>query len=86
MQKKCKLYSLNNIFIGNCTILPTSYTGIAIRNGSKYWFKDGLRHRLDGPAIEFGSGLKYWFINDKYVTELECKLLRDIMKLKGLLK
>ncbi len=39
-------------------------------DGSKHWYKDGLRHRKDGlrhrkdgPAIEWASGAKSWWVN-----------------------
>jgi len=28
--------------------------------GDKFYFENGILHRLDGPAIEFKSGVKYW--------------------------
>jgi len=49
------------------------------------WYKNGKRHRLDGPAVEYPSGNKEWWFEGKETTELEYKLLHDIMKLKGLL-
>ena len=54
-------------------------------NGTKYWMNNGLCHRIDGPAIEHNGGLKYWYINGIKVTELQCKLLYDIMRLKKLM-
>jgi hypothetical protein len=35
-------------------------------NGDKYYYKDRemtIRHREDGPAIEYTDGSKYWYIN-----------------------
>jgi len=29
--------------------------------GSKYWFKDGKMHRLDGPAVILYNNNKEWF-------------------------
>ena len=55
-------------------------------DGSKYWYVDGKQHRLDGPASEYYDRSKSWWVDDKQVTELQCKLLCDMMKLKGLLK
>ena len=34
-------------------------------NGSKHWYQNGQRHRLDGPAIEAHSGYKYWYQGGK---------------------
>jgi hypothetical protein len=35
-------------------------------NGSKFYYKDRkmtFLHRVDGPAIEYASGSKYWYLN-----------------------
>ena len=32
--------------------------------GDKWWYKDGLLHREDGPAIERANGDKSWYLND----------------------
>ena len=40
-------------------------------NGSKYWYKDGELHRLDGPAIENPDGAKRWFKDGKEYTKAE---------------
>lgn len=42
---------------------------IICKNGVKYWYKHGLRHREDGPAIE---SIKYceanfWYYEGKYI-------------------
>jgi hypothetical protein len=29
--------------------------------GTKYWFKNGIFHREDGPAVEYTDGSKYWY-------------------------
>ena len=36
-----------------------------INNGDKYWYQNGLRHRLDGPAIEHSNGDKVWYQEGK---------------------
>ena len=53
--------------------------------GHKEWWVKSKLHRIDGPAVEYPNGTIYWIVEGKGVTELECKLLHDIMKLKGLL-
>jgi hypothetical protein len=43
-----------------------NYTGIVeYIDGTKYWYLNGLCHRLDGPAIEFMNGNKYWFLDGR---------------------
>ena len=36
---------------------------ITYSNGTKYWYKNGLSHRVDGPAVEDSNRTKHWFIN-----------------------
>jgi len=46
-------------------------------NGTKYWrLKDGSRHRLNGPAIEYSCGNQGWYVNDVFIptTELELSI------------
>ena len=31
--------------------------------GSKSWWLNGERHRVDGPAVELANGFKYWCLN-----------------------
>jgi hypothetical protein len=38
-------------------------------NGTKCWFLNGLRHREDGPAIEWANGDKDWYLNDELHRE-----------------
>ena len=39
-------------------------------NGAICWYnQDGLRHREDGPAIEYASGSKSWWKNGQYHRE-----------------
>jgi hypothetical protein len=33
--------------------------------GDKFWYHNGLRHRINGPAVEFASGAKHWYHNDQ---------------------
>lgn len=33
--------------------------------GNRYWFKNYLLHREDGPAIEFADGKKFWYQEGK---------------------
>ena len=38
---------------------------IEYANGDKAWWQNGLRHRLDGPAVERPDGYKAWYQNGK---------------------
>jgi len=35
------------------------------KDGTKRWWVNGKRHRLDGPAVEFANGDKYWYVNGR---------------------
>jgi len=37
--------------------------------GDKYWYRDGVMHRDDGPAIEFANGSKVWRVHGKLHRE-----------------
>jgi hypothetical protein len=39
-----------------------------LKDGAKHYYKDKaktMRHRLDGPAIEWADGDKSWYVNGK---------------------
>lgn len=40
------------------------------RSGNKIWKNSkGQWHRLDGPAVEYVSGLKEWHVNDNWLGD-----------------
>lgn len=42
--------------------IPDDFTGLVITpSGTKKYFKDGLLHREDGPAIEWSTGAESWY-------------------------
>ena len=51
-----KIYSDNDINFNNAI-------------GVKEWYLNALRHREDGPAIEYLDGTKAWFLNGKLHRE-----------------
>ena len=51
---------MSNILMVN---IPSNFTGKHEFCGDKHWYKDGVLHREDGPAIEMTNGDKYWYIN-----------------------
>ena len=54
--------------------------------GNKFWrLYNSYYHREDGPAIEFGNGNKYWYLNGIEYTEQEHKYKMRFKKLKLLL-
>ena len=42
-----------------------------ISGGYRAWYKDGLRHREDGPAIEYTGGGGEWYLHGKQLSEEE---------------
>jgi len=40
--------------------------------------KHGLRHRLDGPAVENDYGYKAWYVDGRYI---DCKTQEEFEKL-----
>lgn len=54
--------------------IPETFTGIAeLANGTKYWYKEGLLHREDGPAIEWSDGGKAWYLEGKLYYDINLK-------------
>lgn len=50
--------------------LPPRFTGILIRtNESTAWYKEGLLHREDGPALIMNDGTKFWYRNGLWHRE-----------------
>lgn len=43
---------------------PNNFTGIVQFPREKIWYKDGLQHRDDGPAIESNDGSLEWRFNN----------------------
>ena len=49
-----------------------SYNGkpaVERRCGDKFWFRNGMEHRLYGPAVEWGDGCKWWCLFGKQYSE-----------------
>lgn len=47
-----------------------TYVGVnAISYTAKYWYANDKCHRINKPAIEYGSGAKYWYQNGKLHRE-----------------
>jgi len=46
----------------------------------KSWYIDGKKHRDDGPAVEYGNGYKYWYLNGKEYSEEEYLKIMNLKK------
>jgi hypothetical protein len=44
--------------------------------GAKGWYRDGKRHRIDGPAMEWPDA-KEWWVDGRQFTEDEFNLFVD---------
>jgi len=63
------------------------FTGCLIdRDNDKAWYKNGLQHREDGPAIECTNGYKEWWLNGNYYSEQEYIIALRKIKLERVLK
>ena len=50
-------------------------------NGNTQYFRNGKRHRKDGPAIEWADGHKEWYPNGKYITNDPLVLMVRVYKM-----
>jgi len=48
-------------------------------DGTKRWFLNGKRHRIDDPAVEYADGYKAWYINGEEI-EVTTQEQFDIFK------
>ncbi len=59
---------MNIISANESIMVPEHYTGIVkFVVGTTTWFKDGKRHREDGPASIWATGRKIWYLEDKLI-------------------
>ncbi len=47
--------------------IPSSFSGITLSKETEVyeWWKNGVRHREDGPAVEYPNGEEEWWLNGK---------------------
>jgi hypothetical protein len=58
---------MKTIKVGHCSEISKGFTGVVrYPNGSKIWYLNGERHRVDGPAWEGADGTKQWFLNGQW--------------------
>ena len=51
--------------------MTTIYTVTVDNLGTKQWYQDDKRHRIDGPAIEWFDGSKIWYLDGKCLTQAQ---------------
>ncbi len=65
---------MKTIKVNSWKEVPRNYIGIVeYPSGSKIWYKEGDYHREDGPAVEFLSGYKEWYLEDKEYSQIVLK-------------
>ena len=63
LNKEIKWFKLKNIKLK----LLETYRN---KNGDQEWYKNGERHRDNGPAIILADGTQYWYQYGKYIPNL----------------
>ena len=51
--------------------MTTIYTVTVDNLGTKQWYLDDKRHRIDGPAVEYVYGGKEWYLDGKCLTQAQ---------------
>jgi hypothetical protein len=49
----------------------------------KVWYSHGIRHRMDGPAIIWYNGPKYWYYNGTHIPCSSQEEFEKLIKLKA---
>jgi len=63
---------MKTIKVGHCSEIPEGFTGVVrYPSGTKRWYLNDKRHRVDGPAIEYPNGSKQWWLNGEFSYELK---------------
>ena len=63
---------MKTIKVKSFSEIPKNFTGIVERpDGSKYWYKNGMYNREDGPAIEYSDGGVWWYLEGQEYSEEE---------------
>ena len=60
-----KIIQKSGKLIEKLIIVENASTAIKDLNGNIKWYKDGVLHRDDGPAVEYANGNKHWYLNNK---------------------
>jgi len=61
---------MNEITVRNSSEIPKGYTGyVKYTNGTQMWYKNGKRHREDGPALIWYDGTQMWWLNSRLYSK-----------------
>jgi hypothetical protein len=69
------VYTSHHDSITQWTECGIQYTHIVRLNGYEYWYKADNLHRTDGPAVRFGAGTEYYFLDGKELSAEEFQLI-----------
>jgi len=70
LQKLYEATQEQSITVTKSSEIPKGYTGhVKFTDGVQYWYKNGKKHRDDGPAAIFPDGTQEWFKNGKHHRE-----------------
>jgi len=54
---------MNILYLKLNESIPDGFTGLTVSVlDTKTWYKNGIKHRTDGPAVIWQDGTKIWFI------------------------
>ena len=66
---------MNIIKVKTWNNVPHDYTGIVEwESGTKIWFKNGKRHRENGPAWIYKNKIKSWYLDGNCIWNSDLKL------------
>jgi hypothetical protein len=81
-----KCWYINNHELHRIEIDPNTGLSLPAYEGRwKSWWVYGVRHRDDGPAIEYANGQTQYHINGKHIPQLDNKHIYGKEKLAKLL-
>ena len=66
MVNRKKLYTFDDQFIKELDRVPKKFSGIVIDNNCKEYWLNGLKHKIDKPAIVFHDDKsEFWYVYGK---------------------
>jgi len=72
---------MNKIKLSLGEIPPHDFTGIVEYPYTIHWYKNGIHHRTDGPAIEYKlDDTKTYIVFGRYLTEKQFEIFRFLVE------
>jgi hypothetical protein len=60
-----------------------TYLLVEDADGNKFWYLNGERHRVDGPAIEYFNGKKEWYYRGELLNCSSQEEFEKLLRLKA---